>query len=195
MPTVLLPWFAGIITVVCDNIANFADIYSDGSRQNVEEVSYTVSNKFDFNAPAMKVDDINTVVGKTFSFENGVVTVAGQTVSAVWKSAAVDGKVMHGGKDYASEITPCKVEAKTITFVSASEAVIKFYDKDANDYAEATVSVTVEEKENPLDHVEWGTRHEAISQTSRISTATAAARTWKKLTTQCLTSSTSMLRQ
>ena len=115
-----------IITVVCDNIANFADIYSDGSRQNEEEVDYTVSNKFDFNAPAMKVDELSTVVGRTFTFSNGVVTVAGQTVSAVWKSAAVDGKVMHGGKDY-------------------NQAVIRFYDNNANDYAEATVTVTVEE--------------------------------------------------
>ena len=109
----------GIITVVCDNIASFADIYSDGSRQNEEDVDYTVSNKFAFNAPAMKVDELSTVVGRTFSFNNGTVNVAGQTVSAVWKSAAVDGKVMHNGKDYASEIVPCKVEAKTITFVSA----------------------------------------------------------------------------
>ncbi len=91
------------------------------------------------------MDDINTVVGRTFTFSNGVVTVAGQTVSAVWKSAAVDGKVMHNGQDYASEITPCKVEARTITFVSANEAIVKFYDKDANDYAEATVAVSVSE--------------------------------------------------
>ena len=134
-----------VLTVVCDNIANFADIYSDGSRQNVEDVPYTVSNKFAFNAPAMKVDDINTVVGRTFTFSNGTVNVAGQTVSAVWKSAAVDGKVMHNDKDYASEITPCKVEAKTITFVSATSAVVKFYNNDAADYAEATVAVSVEE--------------------------------------------------
>ena len=139
-----------VLTVVCDNIANFADIYSDGSKKNVEEVSYTVSNKFDFNAPVLKVDELSTVVGRTFTFSNGVVTVAGQTVSAVWKSVAVDGKVMHGGKDYASEITPCKVEAKTITFVSASEAVVKFYDNNAADYAEATVAVTIEENRRLL---------------------------------------------
>ena len=148
-----------ILTVVCDNIANFADIYSDGSRQNEEEVDYTVSNKFNFNAPAMKVDELSTVVGKTFSFENGAVTVANQTVSAVWKSAMVDGKVMHNDKDYASEITPCKVEAKSITFVSANEAIVKFYDKDAEDYAEATVSVSVSEKEATFERVEWSYAH------------------------------------
>ena len=139
-----------ILTVVCDNIVNFADIYSDGSRQNKEEVDYTVSNKFDFNAPAMKVDDINTVVGRTFTFSNGTVNVAGQTVSAVWKSASVDGKVMHNDKDYASEITPCKVSARTITFTSANQAVVKFYNNDANDYAEATVAVTIEENRKLL---------------------------------------------
>ncbi len=158
----------GIITVVCDNIADFADIYSDGSKQNVEEVDYTVSNKFDFNAPAMKVDELSTVVGKTFTFSDGTVNVAGQTVSAVWKSAAVDGKVMHNGKDYASEITPCKVEAKTITFVSANQAVVKFYDKDANDYAEATVAVSVSEKEATFERVEWSYAHEAFRRAAGV---------------------------
>ncbi len=157
-----------VLTVVCDNVANFADIYSDGSKQNEEEVPYTVSNKFNFNAPAMKVDELSTVVGKTFSFENGVVTVANQTVSAVWVSAAVDGKVMHNGQDYASEITPCKVSARTITFVSASEAVIKFYDNNANDYAEATVEVNVSEKEAQFERVEWSYDHKAFRREASV---------------------------
>ena len=162
-----------IITVVCDNVANFADIYSDGSKKNEEEVSYTVSNKFDFNAPVLKVDELSTVVGKTFSFSNGVVTVADQTVSAVWKSASVDDKVMHGEKDYASEITPCKVEARTITFVSASEAVVKFYDNDANDYAETTVTVTVEERRK-LDSTDDSYRHVAYRLNAEVSGANIA---------------------
>lgn len=162
-----------IITVVCDNIANFADIYSDGSKKNVEEVSYTVSNKFDFNAPVLKVDELSTVVGRTFTFSNGTVNVANQTVSAVWKSAAVDGKVMHGGKDYASEITPCKVEAKTITFVSASEAVVKFYDNNAADYAEATVSVTVEENRK-LVSIDDSYNHVAFRRNAEVNGANIA---------------------
>ncbi len=162
-----------IITVVCDNVANFADIYSDGSRKNVEEVAYTVSNEFTFTAPVIEVEDVNTVVGKTFSFENGVVTVADQTVSAVWKSAAVDDKVMHGEKDYASEIVPCKVEARTITFVSASEAVVKFYDNDANDYAETTVIVTVEENRR-LVSTDESYNHVAYRRNAEVSGANIA---------------------
>ena len=162
-----------ILTVVCDNIANFADIYSDGSRQNEESVDYTVSNKFNFNAPAMKVDELSTVVGRTFSFENGVVTVANQTVSAVWVSAAVDGEVMHNDKDYASEITPCKVSVKTITFVSANEAIVKFYDKDADDYAEATVAVVVEENRRLLS-VDDSYNHIAFRRNAEVSGAVIA---------------------
>ena len=137
----------GVLTVVCDNIANFADI---------------------FNAPAMKVDELSTVVGRTFTFSDGTVNVAGQTVSAVWKSAMVDGKVMHNGQDYASEITPCKVEAKTITFVSANQAVIRFYDNNANDYAEATVAVSVSEKEATFERVEWSYAHKNYRREAEV---------------------------
>ena len=142
----------GIITVVCDNIANFADIYSDGSKQNEEDVDYTVSNKFAFNAPAMKVDELSAVVGRTFTFSNGTVNVANQTVSAVWN---------------------CKVEAKTITFVSASEAVVKFYDNNANDYAEATVSVSVEENRRLLS-TDDSYNHIAFRRNAEVSGAVIA---------------------
>lgn len=136
----------GIITVLCDNTAKFADVYSDGSKQNEEEVAYIVSNKFNFSAPAMEVDKLNDVVGKTFNFNNGTAVVEGKNVKAEWTSATVEGKVMHSDKDYASEITACRAAAKTITFKSASEAVVRFYDNNAEDYAEVTVPVTVTEK-------------------------------------------------
>lgn len=136
----------GVINVLCNNVANFADLYTDGSKQNEEAVDYTVSNKFNFSAPAMEVNTLGDVVGKTFNFNNGTATVATYSVKATWASATVEGKVMHGDKDYASEITACKAAAKTITFNSATEAVVRFYDNDANDYAEVTVPVKVSEK-------------------------------------------------
>lgn len=136
----------GIITVLCDNTAKFADVYSDGSKQNEEEVSYIVSNKFTFSAPAMEVNKLNDVVGKTFNFNNGTAVVEGKNVKAEWTSASVEGAVKHGEKDYASEITPCRASAKTITFNSATSATVRFYDNNAEDYAEVTVSVTVTEK-------------------------------------------------
>ena len=135
-----------VITVVCDNVANFVDIYSDGSRQNEESVDYAVENKFAFNAPVIKVDELSEVVGCTFNFENGVVTVADQTVSAVWRSAKVVGKVMHNGRDYASEIVACEAEAKTITFTSATEATVRFYKNNSSDFADVFVNVLVKEK-------------------------------------------------
>lgn len=136
----------GVINVLCNNVAKFADLYTDGSKQNEEEVNYSVSNKFNFSAPAMEVNTLGDVVGKSFNFNNGTATVATYSVKATWASATVEGKVMHGDKDYASEITACKATARTITFNSASEAVVRFYDNDANDYAEVTVPVTVTEK-------------------------------------------------
>ena len=136
----------GIITVLCDNTAKFADLYTDGSKQNEEEVAYIVSNKFNFSAPAMEVDKLNDVVGKTFNFNNGTAVVEGKNVKAEWTSASVEGAVKHGDKDYASEIIPCKAAARTITFSSANQAVVKFYDDNANDFAEVTVPVTVTEK-------------------------------------------------
>ena len=136
----------GIITVLCDNIAKFADVYSDGSKQNEEDVNYIVSNKFNFSAPAMEVNKLNDVVGKTFNFNNGTAVVNGVNVKAEWTSAQVEGKVMHSDKDYAGEIVACRAAAKTITFNSASEAVVRFYDNNAEDYAEVTVPVTVSEK-------------------------------------------------
>lgn len=135
-----------IITVLCDNTAKFADVYSDGSKQNEEEVAYIVSNKFNFSAPAMEVNTLGDVVGKSFNFNNGTAVVNGVNVKATWVSASVEGKVMHGDKDYASEITACRAAAKTITFKSASEAVVRFYDNNAEDYAEVVVPVTVTEK-------------------------------------------------
>ena len=134
-----------IVTVVCDNKANFADLYDDGSKQNEETVEYIVNNKFNFSAPVIKVDDKNTVVGKTFNFVDDKATVFGTSVQATWISAKVEGKVMHNAKDYASEIVACVAKARTITFASESEATVKFYDSNAEDYAEVTVPVTVEE--------------------------------------------------
>lgn len=134
-----------VITVVCDNVANFADIYSDGSMQNEEHPQYTVNNTFNFNTSVIKVDDLNEVVGKSFNFNNGVVTVANVPVRVTWTSAKVMDKVMHNGKDYASEITACRAQARVITFNTATEATIVIYDNDASDYAEVVVPVSVEE--------------------------------------------------
>lgn len=158
----------GIITVLCDNTAKFADVYSDGSKQNEEEVAYIVSNKFNFSAPAMEVDKLNDVVGKTFNFNNGTAVVSGVNVKAEWTLASVEGVVKHGEKDYASEITPCRASAKTITFNSATSATVRFYDNNAEDYAEVTVPVQVSEKVT-LKNIVRNFIHKAFRKNATVS--------------------------
>ena len=133
------------ITVVCDNTANFVDIYSDGSKKNAEDVAYKCNNLFTYSAPVMEVENVNAVVGKTYNFVNGVASISGYSVRVDWASAKVVGNVMHNGKNYASEITPCKVSVKTLTITSTSSAVVRFYDNNTNDYAEAQITVSIKE--------------------------------------------------
>ena len=133
------------ITVVCNNTADFVDIYSDGSKRNQESVAYNCNNYFTYNAPAMEVENVNSVIGKTYNFVNGVATVEGYAVRVNWASAKVAGNVMHNSKNYANEITPCKATAKTLTITSNSTAVVRFYDTNSNDYAEATIVISLKE--------------------------------------------------
>ena len=133
------------ITVVCNNTADFVDIYSDGSKRNQESVAYNCNNYFTYNAPAMEVENVNSVIGKTYNFVNGVATVEGYAVRVNWNSAKVAGNVMHNSKNYANEITPCKATAKTLTITSNSTAVVRFYDTNSNDYAEATIVISLKE--------------------------------------------------
>ncbi len=143
-----------IINVFCDNVADFVQVMSDNSHRNAESVDYIVRNRFSFSAPEIRATAEDAVVGNTYNFVNGVVTVCGVRVSAQHLSAEVEGSVMYQGEDYASEITPCEAAARTITFTSASEAVIRLYDEDRNDYAEATVPATVTPYEEPVTVVD-----------------------------------------
>ena len=142
------------INVFCDNVADFVQVMSDNSHRNAESVDYTVRNRFSFSASEIQATADDAVVGNTYNFVNGVVTVCGVRVSAQHLSAEVEGSVMYQNKDYASEIVACEAEAKTITFTSASEAVVRFYDSNSEDYAEITVPVTVIPYEEPVTVVD-----------------------------------------
>ena len=131
------------INVFCDNVADFVQVMSDGSRQNEESIDYVVLNRFTASVPEIQATASDKVVGNTYNFVNGVVTVCGSRISAQWMSAEVEGEVMYRDQNYASEITPCEAVARTIYFASASEAVVRFYDSNSEDYAEATIPVTV----------------------------------------------------
>lgn len=143
-----------IINVFCDNVADFVQVMSDNSHRNAESVDYIVRNRFSFSAPEIQATASDKVVGNTYDFNNGVVTVCGSRISAQHLSAEVEGSVMYQDKDYASEIVACEAEAKTITFTSASEAVIRFYDEDSEDYAEVTIPATVVPYEEPVTVVD-----------------------------------------
>lgn len=142
------------INVFCDNAADFVQVMSDNSRQNEESVDYTVVNRFTASVPEIQATASDKVVGNTYNFVNGVVTVCGSRISAQHLSAEVEGEVMYQGEDYASEITPCEAEARTIYFASASEAVVRFYDHDSEDYAEISVPATVTPYEEPVTVVD-----------------------------------------
>lgn len=150
-----------IINVFCDNVADFVQVMSDGSRQNEESIDYVVLNRFTASVPEIQATASDKVVGNTYNFVNGVVTVCGTTISAQHISAEVEGSVMYQDKDYASEIVACEAEAKTITFTSASEAVVRFYDSNSEDYAEVSIPVTVTPVVTVVD-VLRDYRHEAF---------------------------------
>lgn len=160
-----------VITVLCDNKATFADLYSDDNEYNQEDVDYIVENVFNFSTSEIKVDDLNTVVGKRFNFNNGTAVVEDVNVKATWQSAKVVGEVMHNEKDYASEIEPCVTTARTITFTSATAATIRFYNNDETDYAEVSVPVKVTEKEKPvtLKEIERTFVHKAFRKDAKVS--------------------------
>lgn len=128
-----------------NNLSDFYELWSDGSHRYAETIAYNCVNRFSHNIPAMELENTNTVVGKSFNFRNGVVTVAGYNVSVRRLSASVEGSVVYRGKDYTKEITPCVLEARTITFTSTSTAVIRFYGEDSSDYVEVTVPVSIKE--------------------------------------------------
>ena len=151
------------INVFCDNVADFVQVMSDSSRQNEESVDYVVVNRFTASVPEIQATAEDAVVGNTYDFVNGEVTVCGSRISAQHISAEVEGSVMYQGKDYASEITPCEAAARTITFTSASEAVIRFYDEDSEDYAEATISVIVVPYEEPVTVVDVARAYQHVA--------------------------------
>jgi hypothetical protein len=133
------------IDVLCDNLITFIDFYNNNS-QIQENVVYKVKNAFRVSGMSFEVANLNNVIGRPYNLVDGSVTIEGNNVNIKHLSAAVVGNVMHNNTNYTNEITPCLAEAKTITFISPSEAVIRFYDNNANDYAEAVVEANVTEK-------------------------------------------------
>ena len=157
------------ISVICDNVANFKDIYTDGSEQNIEIIDYKVKNYFDVVFPVIVVDNINDVVGETYNIVDNVANIAGTQVKVNWVSAQVQGNIVHGSKDYTDSITPCRAYAKTITINSDRKATIKFYGEDESDYAVVTLNIKISEDEVVIDTI-----HRSFVHRDFIPTATVA---------------------
>lgn len=165
----------GIITVLCNNIADFKDLYDDNMYYNEKKVNYVVSNKFNFSASEIKVDELNTIINKSFTFNNGTAVVGGVNINATWKENYINSAVMHNDINYADSIAVCKVVAQKIIFSSATEATIRFYDKNANDYAEVSVPVQVTENEKiTLREITKEFNHIAFRKDATVSGANIA---------------------
>jgi hypothetical protein len=129
------------ILVNCSNTASFK--YSVNTANN-ENVAYTCQNVFNWSGLTMEVESLNNVVGKTFTFNNGVATIEGTAAKCTFVSAAVSSDVYHRGTNYKSQIEACVAEAISITFNSATSATILL--GEGSDNAGVTVPVTVTEK-------------------------------------------------
>jgi hypothetical protein len=129
------------ILVNCSNTASFK--YSVNSSNN-EDVAYTCQNTFSWSGLTVEVESLDSVVGKTFTFNNGVATIEGATVTCSFVSAKVSSDVYHKGTNYKDQINPCKAEAISITFDSATSATILL--GEGSDAAGVVVPVTITEK-------------------------------------------------
>ena len=95
---------------------------------------------------------------------NGATRIEAYSLKLTMLSARVLGQVLHNGKDYAKEITPCKATTQTLTINSLSRGTLKFWDQDKGDYAEIEVDLSIKDRKDPITlirtvvepkHVAW----------------------------------------
>ena len=166
----------GLVNIFCDNLFWAAQRMTDGTLRNEVEVPYVGINTFEASIPELiKVEDVAAVSDSTFYFEGNVADICGYELAFIPSAWEIEGEVTYDGIDFASELDTCYIYPRTITFYSADSAVVKFYNDDPEDYAELSISILVVEKENPLDHVEWGTRHEAFRREAAYADGIAIA--------------------
>ena len=155
-----------VVSVLCNNVAEFAEVMSDGSRQNVKKAGYIVNNLLSLSVPMLSETEIAGLDGTTVEFIDGIVELAGKELSCEWVSATIEDEVVYQDKNYAEEITPCTVAARTISF-NKNAATIVFYDEDEADYAELTISINGEPV--PVyNKTEWSYRHIAFQREAQL---------------------------
>jgi hypothetical protein len=134
------------IYVNCSNTASFK--YSVNTANN-EDVAYTCQNTFSWSGLTVEVSDLSSVVGKTYNFSNGTLTINGVSARCSFASAKVSSDVYHRDTNYKDQITPCKAKAISITFNSAKSATI-LLGEDANDNVAVSVPVSITETEKVI---------------------------------------------
>ncbi len=135
-----------VAKVTCNEAMDFVEIFTDESSRNEEKVSFTIKSNHQVNGLSFEVEKPSRVINKTYYFESGKANIEGNEVTVEEISTKVESKVVYRGKDYTDKVNVHKHTPWTITFLSENQAVIRFYNGDANDYAEASLSADLREK-------------------------------------------------
>ena len=141
-----------IITGYCNNTANWHENWSVSGKKNEKSQSFQMKHNFSYTSTKTEVDDLTAIVGKSFDFVNGEVKAVGAKVAHT--GSEIVGKLEYNNKSYKDSVTVCKVAAKSISVVSATEGIVKFYDNNAEDYFEVNVPLQVTEKVKLISQVE-----------------------------------------
>jgi hypothetical protein len=130
------------ILVNCSNTAAFK--YSVNTANN-EDVAYTCQNTFSWSGLEVEVENLSSIIGKTYNFSNGTLTLEGTTARCSFASAVVSSDVYHRGTNYKSQIKACVAEAISITLNSATSATILL--GEGSDNVAVAVPVNITEKQ------------------------------------------------
>ena len=151
-----------IITGYCNNTANWYEIWSVSGKKNEKSQSFQMKHVFSYTSTKTEVDDLTAIVGKSFDFVNGEVKAVGAKVAHT--GSEIVGKLEYNNKSYKDSVTVCKVAAKSISVVSATEGIVKFYDNNAEDYFEVNVplQVTTPEAKDELQSISFNWEHNAF---------------------------------
>jgi hypothetical protein len=154
------------ILVNCSNTAAFT--YSVNTANN-ENVAYSCQNTFSWSGLNIEVESLNNVVGKTYTFNNGAVSIEGTTATCKFASAKVSSDVYHRGTNYKSQIKACVAEAISITLNSATSATILLGEGSDNVTVTVPVSITETAKVVTLTNVSRSFTHNAYRSNATVS--------------------------
>ena len=133
------------ITTICDNVATFTTLYSDGTSKEAGKVDYTVKHVFIAEGNlTFKVNNLNEVVGKSGNIgSDGSFQVVGNNIAIAQRSRNVS-DIMFEGQNYKNNAPQCKVTPATWSIPSRDNMVITFTDEEGKSCtAELGIKVNV----------------------------------------------------